>query len=71
MLLIYCADPLHPRQPDSAYLEQVAAAEAAGLAHELISYEALVDDGDAETTVRRIAQGFRQRKLVRAVSASS
>ena len=47
MLLIYCADPLHLRQPDSDYQEEIAAAEALGLAYELISYEALVDDGDA------------------------
>ena len=55
MLLIYCADPLHPRQPDSDYQEEITAAEAVGLAHALISYEALVDDGDAEVSVRRIA----------------
>lgn len=55
MLLIFCADPLHPRQPDSAYLDEVAAAETVGLAYGLISYEALVDDGDAEAAVRRIS----------------
>jgi ATP-grasp domain-containing protein len=54
VLLIYCADPLHPRQPDSAYLDEVASAETVGLAYNLISYEALVDDGDAEAAVRRI-----------------
>jgi hypothetical protein len=56
MLLIYCADPLHPRQPDGAYAGEVAAAEAVGLAYGLISYEALVDDSDAETAVRRIPE---------------
>ena len=56
MLLIYCADPLQPRQPDSAYAEEAAAAEAVGLAYALISYEALVDDGDAEAAVRRIPE---------------
>ncbi|HEU4783618.1 MAG TPA: ATP-grasp domain-containing protein [Ktedonobacterales bacterium] len=56
MLLIYCDDPLRPRQPDSAYVEEVAAAEAVGLAYRLISYEALVDDSDAETAVRRIPE---------------
>lgn len=56
MLLIYCADPLHPGQPDSAYQEEVAAAKAAGLAYELVSYEALVDDNDAKSAVRRIPE---------------
>lgn len=56
MLLIYCADPLHPRQPDSAYLEEVAASEAVGLAYGLISYEGLVDEGDAEAAVRRVPE---------------
>lgn len=56
MLLIYCADPLHLRQPDSAYTEEVAAAEAIGLAYGLISYEALVDEGNAEVAVRRIPE---------------
>ncbi|HEX6543296.1 MAG TPA: ATP-grasp domain-containing protein [Ktedonobacterales bacterium] len=54
MLIVYCADPLHPREPDSAYQEEVAAAEAGGMTYGLISYEALVDDGDAEAAVRRI-----------------
>ena len=54
MLLIYCADPLRPREPDSAYQEEVAAAEAVGLAYALVSYEALVDDGDAVAAVRRV-----------------
>lgn len=56
MLLIYCSDPLRPRQPDSAYAEEVAAAEAVGLAYGLISYEALVDDGDAEAAVTDASQ---------------
>ncbi|HEX5548414.1 MAG TPA: ATP-grasp domain-containing protein [Ktedonobacterales bacterium] len=56
MLLIYCADPLHPRQPDSAYAEEIATAEAVGLAYGLISYEALVDDNDTEAAVRRIPE---------------
>lgn len=56
VLLIYCADPLHPRQPDSAYAEEVAAAEAVSLAYGLISYEALVDDSDTEAAVRRIPE---------------
>jgi hypothetical protein len=54
MLLIYCADPLRPHEPDSAYQEEIAAAEAVGLAYALVSYEALVDAGDAEAAVRRV-----------------
>ena len=56
MRLIYCADPLRPREPDSAYQEEAAAAEAVGLSYALVSYEALVDDGDAEAAVRRVPE---------------
>ena len=56
MPLIYCSDPLRPREPDSAYREEIAAAEAVGLAYALVSYEALMDDGDAVAAVRRVPE---------------
>lgn len=56
MLIIYGADPLRTREPDSAYQEEMAAAEAIGLTYALVSYEALVDDGDAVAAVRRVPE---------------
>lgn len=54
MRVIFCSDPLSLRQVDSAYLDEYEAARAAGVATSLISYEALVDEGDAQQAVRRI-----------------
>ena len=53
MLVIYCSDPLRPRQVDDAYADELAAAEQVGFEHALVSYEALVDERDAERAVRR------------------
>src|SRR5579859_5049436 len=56
LLFLFCADPLHSRLPDEAYLPEVAAVERAGAPHALISYETLVDDGDAERAVRFVPE---------------
>lgn len=56
MLILFCSDPLRPRQVDDAYTEELAAAKRAGFDHALISYEALVDDQDAERAVRRVPE---------------
>lgn len=55
MRVIFCNDPLRRSQIDEMYAEELEAAEAAGLATALVSYEALVDEGDAERAVRRVA----------------
>lgn len=52
MRLIFCSDPLNPRQPDSAYAQEVAA-ERLGLDYSLINFEGLAED--AEAAVRRVA----------------
>lgn len=57
MRVIFCSDPLRPRQVDPAYLGEHAAVQARGCATSLISYEALVDEGDAERAVRRVESG--------------
>jgi hypothetical protein len=57
MRVIFCCDPLNRKVVDPAYAEEFAAASAAGLATALVSYEALVDEGDAEPAVRRVAPG--------------
>jgi len=55
MRLLFCADPLSARQPDPDYAGELAAAQAHGAPTSLISYEALVNEGDAERAVRRVA----------------
>jgi hypothetical protein len=53
--LLYCADPQAPGRPDPWFAAEAEAARAAGLDAALIAYEALVDGGDAEAAVRRVA----------------
>ena len=55
MKLIFCSDPLSPRQPDTEYKREVAAAEGLGLTHALIDYEALID-GDTLRATRRVSE---------------
>jgi len=52
---IFCADPLDRKRPDPMYAREVEAARAAGFECSLLNFEALVDEQDAETAVRRIA----------------
>jgi hypothetical protein len=55
MRLLFCADSLNKRQIDSMYGPEAAAAGTQGLAFDLLDFEALVDDGNAEHAVRRVA----------------
>jgi hypothetical protein len=54
MLVLFCADPLDPRAPDSAWADEVAAARAAGAEIAVIEYEALVDGRGAEAAIRHV-----------------
>ena len=36
MLIVFCSDPLRPRQVDDAYAQEFATAEGAGFEHALI-----------------------------------
>ena len=54
MRVIFCADPLDPRRPDEAFAAEVEAATAAGLGWSLVSFEELVDAGDAARATRRV-----------------
>jgi hypothetical protein len=56
MRLVFCCDPLDARRPDDAYLPEAEAAERLGVPHSLVSYEALVNDGDPQRAVRRVAE---------------
>lgn len=55
MKIIFCQDPMSHSNPDSMYIDEVAAATRAGLAFELINYEALVEKSNAARAVRDIA----------------
>lgn len=52
--MLFCADPLNASQPDPTYAEEMAAAERIGIDCDLIRFESLVDDQDAERAVRRV-----------------
>jgi hypothetical protein len=56
MKLVYCSDPLSPRQPDEAYRAEVAAAERLGVPFSLVDHDALTHDGDPARAVRRVPQ---------------
>jgi hypothetical protein len=53
MKLVYCSDPLNPRQPDEAYRAEVAA-ERLGVPFSLVDHDALTHDGDPARAVRRV-----------------
>jgi hypothetical protein len=62
MRVIFCSDPLRRSQPDSTFEAELRAAQAAGLKTSLISYEALVDEQDAEAAVWCVVlDGWRRR----------
>ncbi|MBX0329658.1 ATP-grasp domain-containing protein [Oscillochloris sp. ZM17-4] len=54
MILIICADPLNPRQPDSAFAAEAEAATRAGFTLALLTYERLVHDQDAAGALGRL-----------------
>ena len=58
MRILFCGDPLNPRQPDEAYAEEVAAAERLGILWSPINFEPLVYEGDATQAVRRVPAEF-------------
>lgn len=53
-LVLYCADPLQPRQPDDAFAAEAEAAAQLGLSHALFDFEALTLENDAAAAVRRV-----------------
>lgn len=56
MRIVYCSDPLNPRQPDETYRAEVAAAERLGIPFALVDHDALARDNDPVKAVRRTAQ---------------
>ncbi|MCW3097179.1 MAG: hypothetical protein JWL77_2797 [Chthonomonadaceae bacterium] len=57
MRLLFCADPLDSRSPDSAFDREVEAARQLGVPFSLLSYEALVNEGNAAKAIRRVDVG--------------
>ena len=55
MRVLFDSDPMNPRVSDVAYAHEAAAAERLGIPCSLVNFEALVDEGDAERAVRRVA----------------
>lgn len=53
--LLWCADPLAGFRVDPAYAAEAAAAEALGLACDLLDFESLVDHADVARAIRRVA----------------
>lgn len=54
MKVIFCQDPVNAQEPDSMYIDEVAAATRAGLAFLLVDYNALVHDQNAARAVRDV-----------------
>src|SRR5688500_2187815 len=55
MKIIFCHDPVFEHEPDSMYIDELASASRAGLAFELINYDALSENNNAARAVREIA----------------
>ena len=54
MTLIFCADQLEPNKPDRAFAAEVEAATNAGLDRQIVNFERLTRDRNAELAVRRV-----------------
>jgi hypothetical protein len=54
MNIVFCAEPFTPGVPDSAYADEVAAAQEFGFTTGLIDFEALVHERNVAAAVRRI-----------------
>jgi hypothetical protein len=54
MTIVFCSDPLNPRQPDEAYQAEAAAAERVGIPFALVDHDALVHDNDPVKAIRRV-----------------
>lgn len=54
MLLLYCSDPLAPRQPDDVYRPEVDVATRLDLFWHLLDHDALVRDHDPNRAARRV-----------------
>lgn len=53
-LIVFCSDPLEPREPDQAFAAEASAARHLGLDSALIDFETLVYENDTAAAVRRV-----------------
>jgi len=54
LLIIYCANPLQRKTPDSAYQAEFSSASTLGIKNLLLNYGALVDEADLSKALRQI-----------------
>lgn len=53
-LVLYCADPLRPRQADDAFAAEAEASAQLGFNHAIFDFEALTLENDVAAAVRRV-----------------
>ncbi len=54
MTIFFPADPLEPHRPDRAFAAEVEAAQRAGLPWQIVNFERLTRDKNAELAIRRV-----------------
>jgi len=54
MLVIFCSDPLEPKQVDEAYTDEAQAVRDLGGQFQLVQFEALVNEGSPSRAVRNV-----------------
>lgn len=56
MIIIYCQSPIDNKQPDEMYQAEAEASTSKGFARRLINFEALVNEGNIQKSLRSIPQ---------------
>src|SRR3954466_3979316 len=56
MRLIFCADPFNSREPDPAYEQEANTVRNLGVDQALISFEALVNEGNPAKAVSKVPE---------------
>jgi hypothetical protein len=64
MEMIFCANPLNPKNVDSDYIREARVVSNFSLYYSIINYEALVDDNDVEKALQWIAQTKKTRPAI-------
>jgi hypothetical protein len=54
--LLFCSDPINPREPDTAFAKEADAARACGLKQRLIDHDALDRSHDAAKATKRVRE---------------
>src|SRR5690349_4100458 len=56
MRIIFCADPLNPRQPDTLYEREAVVAGQNHLGFDLVNFEALVYENNPTTAIKQLSR---------------